>query len=114
MRGGIQIEGNRMKIINRHKSCIGITLFRLFNLNIELWYCPRGFKIEPHSHPEEDIQLMYLFGKTTFYLVHESIGGKRFIPKWYHFGHCFSVPAGFEHWFVVSKWPLIFINFAKF
>jgi hypothetical protein len=103
-----------MKLFNRYESCVGLTLFRLFKYNIEIWYCPKEYEIVPHSHPEEDIELMYIFGKTTFFRqCYSGAPILSVIPRMPF--KCHSVPAGYIHWFKVSKtFPLIFINIAKF
>lgn len=112
-----------MSIINYHESCVGIVLFKWRQKFIQLWYCPKGYEIKPHSHPEEDIELMYLFGSTVFYRQNQNINyiirgwldnPESYKPKWYNVFRRFSVPANTKHWFIVSKWPLIFINFSTF
>lgn len=102
-----------MTLFNRHGPCIGLTLFRFARWNIELWYCPKKYEIELHSHPNEHIELMYLFGKTTFYRD-KGISTECFKPKWYHIFRTFSVKPGQLHSFSVSNCPLIFINISKF
>lgn len=101
------------KLINRHEKCWGIVLFKWRQKFIQLWYCPAGYNIQPHSHPEEDIELMYIAGTTTFTRV-INLRAQSFTPKWYHIFQTFSVKAGTYHYFKVSKWPLIFINFSTF
>lgn len=111
-----------MKLINKYQqgsiTCYGITLFRGFKRNIEVWFCPSNFEIIKHSHPDEEIELMYIFGKTTFHREADlGKGGfwyENFTPKWYHMFRSFTVRAGVVHWFTVSNWPLIFINFSCF
>jgi hypothetical protein len=114
-----------MILFNRHESCIGLTLFRLWRWNVELWYCPKGYRIKPHSHPNEHIELMFIYGRTTFYRIikwttHTVFGDvygdhvQHYKPKWYHVGRTFSVKPGIVHYFEVSDRPLIFINFATF
>lgn len=100
-----------MSLFNKHEGCFGITLFRWVRTNIEIWYCPRGYTIKPHSHNEEDIELIYLFGRTKFFRkidnkTESATPTKPFTP--------FTVPAGCLHWFTVSSLPLIFINKATF
>lgn len=114
-----------MTLFNRHERCIGLTLWRFGQKNIELWYCPSGYEIKPHSHPNEKIELMYLFGDTEFFRIvekmHDFVFGKHmgvrsesFKPKWYHVFRKFTIDYGVVHWFKVSKLPLIFINIATF
>lgn len=99
-------------MIDRHESCIGIRLFKSSRWFIQLWVCMPNYEIKPHSHDEEDIELMYILGKTTFYRKNGEV--QSFTPKWYNVFRKFSIPAGTIHWFTVSNLPLIFINFAKF
>lgn len=100
-------------MINRHESCIGIVLFKWRQRFIQLWFCAGGYAIDPHSHPEEDIELMYLFGKTTFFRYTNS-KVESFKPRWYHVFRKFTVKAGVTHWFTASNVPLVFINFSTF
>lgn len=102
-----------MKLFNRHEQCIGVVLWKWRQTFVQLWYCPKGYEIKTHSHPEEDIELMYIFGKTVFYKDSYS-STRAFKPKWYHMFQTFSVPAGTAHWFTVSNIPLLFINFSTF
>lgn len=111
-----------MTLFNRHEKCVGLTLWRFGRRNVEIWYCPRGYEIKPHSHPNERIELMYIFGKTTFFRRKPDYNfagywlpqEESFKPKWYHIFRCFTVDYGQIHWFKVSNLPLIFINFSKF
>ena len=102
-------------MIHRYESCIGIPLFKSKHHYVEIWYCPVGYKIKEHSHPNEYVELMYIFGRTTFYRRKEPYELEQsFRPKWYHIFRTFSVPFGFFHRFEVSNLPLIFINFSRF
>lgn len=117
-----------MSIINRHERCVGVTLFRGKKHNVEIWYCPRGYEVKPHSHNDQHIELMYLFGKTTFHRqTFGQLSGKpgdtfrrlfvtkeEFTPTWKHVLKKFTIKPGQRHWFTVSSLPLIFINFATF
>lgn len=108
-----------MSIINRHERCMGIRLWKSKTRFIQLWYCPRGYEVKPHSHNDQHIELMYLFGKTTFFREQKQyvlVGrkGESYSPKWYHMFRKFTVIAGQVHWFTVSSLPLVFINFATF
>lgn len=101
--------------IHRYESCIGFPLLKYKNRYIELWFCPRGYKIKEHSHPNEYIELMYIFGKTTFFRREKADQKEQsFTPTWKDMFRCFSVPFGFLHRFEVSNLPLIFINFSRF
>jgi hypothetical protein len=111
-----------MTILNRHRDCIGLTLFRWKNFRLELWYCPKNFVIEEHCHPSQDIELMYLYGETTF-CRRKIINNKMSeiapfeaidvsFPK--YFGKKFTVSHDDSHWFSVRNKPLIFLNFQRF
>lgn len=99
--------------INRHERCVGIRLWKSSRRFIQLWFCPSGYEIQQHSHPDEEIELRYLFGKSIFYRL-KGKNVESFRPRWYHFGRSFTIPAGVVHWFKVSTWPLVFINSATF
>lgn len=101
-------------MINRHERCIGIVLCKWKQLFIQLWFCASSYEIAAHSHPEEDIELMYLFGSTTFFRVDSNMGLQSYRPKWYHLFRTFTVKAGTVHWFTVSSLPLVFVNISKF
>ena len=104
-----------MKLFHTHDRCRGLTLWRWGRLNVELWFCPAGYEIVPHSHPLEDIELVPLFGWCTF--IREDalrLVGQRIecSPRRWFRKH--SVPAGWVHWFKVGrKVPLVFINVAR-
>lgn len=101
-----------MKLIDRHGPCVGLRLFKSKTRFIQLWFCPEYYVIEQHSHPDEHIELMYLFGSTTFYRLGGHI--EWFTPKWYDMFKTFSVKPGVVHWFNVTNQPLVFINWSKF
>lgn len=104
-----------MSIFNNHGPCKGITLFRFFQLRAELWYIPAYFNITEHSHPAEDVELIHLFGSSTFYRrdlntgLKESVnvrmfsGFKKFTVKHFH-----------SHWFSINSMPMFFINIQRF
>lgn len=111
-----------MSLINRHEKCLGITLFRFKQFRLEIWFCPKGYSIEEHCHPSQDIELMYLYGEATFcrrrilnwkFPENSPIEMKivRF-PK--DIFHRFTVKHCDSHWFSVSEKMLIFLNFQKF
>lgn len=101
-----------MMLFNRHERCVGFKLWSTKTRFVQLWYCPRGYRVEAHSHNDQNIELMYVFGMTTFYRISDTL--ESFRPRWKHIFRSFSVKAGQVHWFTVSSLPLIFINFATF
>lgn len=124
------MKGTFKMLFNRHERCVGLRLWKSKTRFVQLWYCPTGYKVEPHSHNDEQIELMYLFGKTEFWrtkieysdvfkskdgTIHEHVKeNEGFKPRWYHMFKSFTVKAGQIHWFTVSTMPLVFINFATF
>lgn len=104
-----------MNWVNRYESCVGFPLFKSKKYYVELWFCPIGYKIREHCHPNEYVELMFIFGKTTFFRREKKDQKEQsFTPKWYNIFKTFSVPFGFYHRFEVSNLPLIFINFSRF
>lgn len=105
-----------MSLINRHGPCIGICLWKWKQKFIQLWIIPPSYVIEPHSHDDEDIELMYLWGETTFYRqICKSEDIEQFKPSIdYDIGKRFTVPAGAAHWFKTTTTKLIFVNFSTF
>jgi len=104
----------KMGLIRKYESCVGLLLFKFGQRTVELWYCPAWYEIKEHSHPQEDIELMYLFGKTIFYRRKAAARSEeQFNPRWYHVFRRFTVAAGWSHRFDVGDRPLVFINFAR-
>lgn len=103
-------------LFNRHESCFGMTLFRCGQRRAEIWFCMPGYEIQEHVHMREDVELMFLFGSgTTFYRRPITTGiAEWFSPRWWNIFRCFSVKSSDSHWFSVSRWPLVFINFQRF
>jgi quercetin dioxygenase-like cupin family protein len=106
-----------MAIFNKYEKCYGMTLYSIGRYRAELWFVAPNYEIIPHSHPEENIELMFLFGRTTFKRLVKMFYKERYEyvkTRWKFFGKCFSVPAGTTHWFATTSWPLVFINFQTF
>lgn len=98
--------------IDRHESCIGIRLFKSRKTFCQLWYCAPRYRIKPHSHDKQNIELYFVFGSAKFTRI---IDGKQqsYYVRPSKIGKHFSIRAGVVHWFEVSTWPLLFINIAK-
>lgn len=97
----------------KFECCKGLMLWLSKKWCVEIWYFPSGYKIKPHFHPNENIEVLYLFGSASFYRIHPDTEKKQeaimnFIPKF------LTVPAGWVHGFKVGRFPLIAINFANF
>ena len=102
-------------ILNRYQKCWGLTLWKWGQFKLELWICPKGYKIPAHSHDNQDIELLFLYGTALFA---RRLANKFFFdyvfatfPK--HFGQRFTIPAGAEHYFEVSNKTLIFIGIER-
>lgn len=102
-------------MINRYGPCWGITLYRFFQYRAELWFIPKNYTIVEHRHPQESVELMFIFGRTEFYRRNiYTCAVDTLATTWRCFGRCFSVNSYHSHWFKTNSWPLVFINFQKF
>ena len=105
-----------MNLFNTHGPCRGISLLRWGNLTMELWFCPPGYRIEEHSHPHEDIELVFLWGEALFKSTSKRKGNlsQSFYATSPHdtLKH-FTVESGDVHSFVVSRKWLVFLNIAR-
>lgn len=90
-------------MVHKINKCIGITLWS-WKRHIELWICLSG--VEPHKHPNQEVSIIPLCGKATFY---RDIDSK--IINWKSWFHSFKIPEGIKHYFD-SKF-LVFINITK-
>lgn len=101
-----------MSIFNRHEKCFGITLYRFGRYRAEIWFCAPLYNIVEHSHFEEDVELMHIYGDTKFTRRNLWNGAiESVIPRMFQ---KFSVRHYHSHWFSVGKKWLVFINFQKF
>lgn len=104
-----------MKIFHKYGPCRGMTLFRWKNFNIEIWFCPSYYQIPEHKHPNEHIELMFVYGGDTLFVRRESLKSPnetlavRFPQDIFK---KFTVKPNHYHWFSVSKHPLIFLNIS--
>lgn len=95
-------------MIHRHNRCIGLILIRIGTRQLELWFCPRGEVIEPHSHPHIDSTLIILGGE-----MDGDINGRRGKTGWYDFLRRFKIPAGTVHSAVVTGRFCLFANYER-
>jgi hypothetical protein len=97
------------------ESCVGLSLPHFGKYKVEFWYAPAGYSIKPHTHPNEDIKLILLFGHDVRFhrRKQEDFLGESFLAKFTNAFKVFTINATDEHWFEVSDWPLIFVNFEK-
>lgn len=97
-----------MELIHRHNRCRGITLFRFGQRLVELWYCPKGEIIEPHSHEHFNSTLIMLGGE-----IEGTIGFRTGRTGWYDFGRRFFIPAGTCHQAKVVGNFCVFLNYER-
>ena len=99
----------------KYERCRGISFRNIGRWKIEFWFCPPNYQIAEHSHPNEDIELLFLFGHNIRFHRREQgkLLGESFFARFKHIGTVFTIKAGTYHWFEVSSWPLIFMNIEK-
>jgi hypothetical protein len=102
-------------IFNSHGPCKGVTLFRFFQLRVELWMIPSYYNIEEHTHPAEDVELIHLFGRSIFYRrnLNDMLVENRPVPAFSWFKK-FTVKHYHSHWFSINSTPMFFINIQRF
>lgn len=102
-------------MVQRFKDCLGITLFKMGRIKVELWIVPPKFRIEEHTHPSQDIKIMYLWGNATFfrndYIIHQY---KSFNVSLRRIFKCFTVMHYHNHYFYNYDKTLVFINFERY
>lgn len=103
--------------LRKFESCRGLSFPSIGKWKIEIWYAPSGYTIREHTHNNEDIKLVLLFGHdVVFHRVRNTKYSSRkisFLAKLWHIGKSFSIRAGDSHWFEVSRFPLVFLNIER-
>ena len=99
-------------MLKRYERCIGLSLPAIGRWKIEFWFCPANYRIQEHTHDQEDIKLILLFGhEVRFHRRKKSeMLGQAHLARWRDIGRVFTINAGDAHWFEVSDYPLIFCN----
>lgn len=102
-------------MFKQFESCFGLSFPAIGKWKIELWYAPSGYSIREHTHNQEDIKLIFLFGHNVKFHRRKwgAYLGDSFMAKFKHIGKVFTINAGDAHYFEVSDWPLIFMNIEK-
>lgn len=104
-------------MVKRYESCIGLSLPSFGRWKIEFWSAPAGYAIKEHTHPNQDIKLIFLFGHgVTFHRVRNTSTSSKHqkqTMKWWNIGRAFTILAGDSHWFEVSNRRLLFMNIEK-
>lgn len=102
-------------IVNTYGPCVGLTLYRVGIHRAECWYIPAWYTIVEHTHPNENVELMFIFGKTNFWRRNLTTGVIKSVEtSWRFFARRFSVKYFHSHKFTTTSWPLVFINFQTF
>lgn len=101
--------------IKRYERCWGLSFPSVGKWKIEIWYAPRGYEIAEHTHPNEDIKLILLFGHNVVFHRRKksTFIGESFWARFRDIGHIFTINAGDSHFFTVSNWPLVFMNIER-
>lgn len=101
---------NYIPFVKRYESCIGLSFPAYGKRKFEIWYAPAGYMIRPHTHPDVDIELVFLIGHgSTFYRERDRIVASETMKWWKPFRKM-TVLRNDVHWFSVSRWPLVFFN----
>lgn len=103
-----------MRIV-RHERCIGISLPSIGRWKLEFWFAPAGYRIAEHTHDQEDIKLVLLFGHNILFhrRKRDELLGESYFARFKNIGRVFTINAGDSHWFEVSNWPLVFLNIER-
>lgn len=101
------------KLVDKHEGCVGLRLFKWGQRSVQLWYCPKGYTIEKHSHDLQDIELAFIYGQAWFYKLQHNIVKSAKVAGLGNPFKTFSIPAGTVHWFSVSSRSLWFVNYAR-
>lgn len=97
---------------HKYEKCYGVTLPHVGRKQIEFWFCLPHYSIRPHTHNNENIKLVFLFGNNVRFhrLKKGYLLGDTYLAKWNNIGRTFTINAGDLHHFDVSNFPLVFMN----
>ncbi len=99
-----------MRFINRHDNCIGFRIWKWGRTQYELWFCPRYYNIERHSHDDQDIEIIFLYGSPWFWRQENGVVTEGW-PRFPHnFCDVFSIRAGVLHSFYTGRLPMIVLS----
>jgi hypothetical protein len=98
--------------IKTFEKCKGISFPAIGRYKVEIWTAPAGYSIKPHTHDNEDIKLIFLWGNNVRFHRRKkgSFISESFFAMWNNIGKMFNIRAGDEHSFDVSDTRLIFMN----
>ena len=95
-------------MITRFQRCLGVRLLRLGRWQVELWLCPRGEVIPPHTHQYFDGRLVFLAGSMLW-----TLAGQTREVGWRDVLRCWRVPAGTNHGATVTGRFGVFLNIEQ-
>ena len=100
--------------LHRYERCLILSFPSIGKYKIEILYLPSGYQIAPHTHDQQDIKLVVLFAHNVrFFRQRPTEGLITFLAQWRHIFKVFTIRANDIHFFTVSKFPLIFLNFER-
>jgi hypothetical protein len=103
----------RKRLIRRYERCWILSLPAWGRKKLEIVFAPSEYGIREHTHPNQDIKLILLFGHNVIFhrrKFGEFFGQTYMACMFRDFLKKFTINAGDSHWFEVSNWPLIFLN----
>lgn len=90
----------------RFQRCVGVMVWRWKRTQVEVWFCPRGELVPPHSHRGFDSLIVHLAGRMVFWAE-----GRGRVLNWGDVGWSKLIPAGAEHGLIVRGPFGVFVNF---
>lgn len=103
-----------MNLINKYEKCWILSFSSIGRWKLELVYCPPNYEIQPHTHNQQDIKLIFLFGHNIRFFRQRPNGKLiSFLARIRHIGKVFTIRANDIHYFNVSRWPLLFLNIER-
>ena len=112
-------------MINRKDSCVGITLFRFGRYKLELWFVPRDYACEEHTHELSSGEFFVLYGKdreiwrtvkgpwVKDYLQWRTSKREQYNISNRTYFKWLSVRAGTPHGFSRGATPMVFLTLTK-
>lgn len=105
-----------MFAFKKYESCRGLSIGPFGSYLVEIWFAPPKYEIKEHTHPHQNIKLIFLFGHNILFYRRKKgeFLGETFWAKFKDVGTIFTINAGDAHFFTVSSWPLLFMNIEKY
>lgn len=106
-----------MSWFKKFEKCYGLSLPAIGRWKVEFWFVMPNYKIPEHSHDNQDIKLVFLFGRYVMFRKRKrcNISGVTYLASLpYSFLKVFNIEAGYLHDFDVSSWPLVFMNIEHY